>query len=163
MTVKNYIASGATDPANPKQAALPAEEVQGHVKSLVSTKEILNTDSIASTVKFGSIPSNARILRNSALDHDAITGLTDFDLGIGQTVAGVLIVKSADCLINGATLASAGSKALTAIDLAALPYPAWKLAGYAADPGGFLDIVGTLNAAAGADGTVTLTLLSAVP
>lgn len=163
MGVKNYIASGAADPSNPKQQPLPAETTQGHVKVLVSTVEIANGDSATSTVKFGAIPSNARILRNSALDTDALTGVTDLDLGIGKTDGGVLTVKNVNCLIDGADVHTAGSKSLSNIDLAALPKAAWELAGYTQDPGGKVDIVATLNAAATAAGTATLTLLFATP
>ena len=58
---------------------------------------------------------------------------------------------------------AAASKALTAIDLADLRKPLWQIAGYTDNPGGMLDIVGTLNAAAGAAGTITLTLLFGTP
>jgi len=162
MAVKNFIASGAIDPANPKQQPLPAETVDGKVKPLISTQEIVACDA-NSTVKFGSIPSNARILGMSSLGYDAITGATDFDLGIGKTEGGVLTVKDADCLVDGADIHTAGSKAMTAVDLANLPKAAWELAGYLQDPGGRVDIVGTFNEAPTAGGTVTLTLLYTTP
>lgn len=163
MTVKNYIASGALDPANPKQKPLPAEETEGHVKFLVSTQETANGDSITSTIKFGSIPSNARILRNSTLDYDAVTGLTDFDLGIGKTIGGVYDAKAPKALINSADIHLAGSKAMTALDIANLPKAAWELAGYTQDPGGNVEIRGTFNAAPSTAATITLTLLFATP
>lgn len=162
MSVKNFIASGAIDPANPKQKPLTAEEAEGHVHNLVSTQEIVACD-ITSNVKFGSIPSNARILRNSTLDFDAIAGNTAFTLGIGKTVAGVYTAGSANCLIAATDIHSAGSAAMTALDIANLPKAAFELAGYATDPGGNLDIMGTFGAAPTAGGTMTLTLLFATP
>lgn len=163
MTVKAYIASAAIDPNNPKQAPLPAEVTQGHHKHLCSTQEIASGDSATSTMKFGSIPSNARISRNSVLDHDAITSTTSFDIGLGKTVSGVYTAQSVNCLLAASDIHLAGSKALSAIDIASLPLPAWQVAGYSADPGGRLDVVGTINVAATAAGTVTLTLDYAVP
>jgi hypothetical protein len=161
MAVKNFIASGALDPSNPKQQPLPAEVVDGKVKPLISTQEIVACDA-TSTVKFGAIPSNARILVQSVVGYDAITGATDFDLGIGKTDGGVLTVKDADCLIDGADIHTAGSKAI-GVDLASLGKAAWELAGYTADPGGNVDIVGTFNQAPTAGGTLTLSLLYTTP
>lgn len=163
MTVKNLIASGALDPNNPKQKPLPAEETQGHGHFLVSTVELVAMD-ITSTVKFGSIPSNARISKLSRLDFDAIAGVTDMHLGLGKTVGGVYTPGSANCLINSLDAHLAGTKDATAnVDIANLYKAAWELAGYTQDPGGNLDVVATYNAAPTAGGTQTLTMPFATP
>lgn len=163
MTVKAYIASAAYDPTVLPRNPLPAEETQGRVHHLVSTIEVANGDSITSTIKFGSIPSNARISRGSALDYDALTSLTDFSLGVGKTSGAVMTVQSAACLIANADIHTAGSKAFTAIDIANLAKPLWQIAGYSDDPGGDLDIIGVLNAASGAAGTITCTVSFLTP
>ncbi len=73
------------------------------------------------------------------------------------------MLQNVNCLLAAKTLAVAGSSALTGIDIANLPKPLWQLAGYTEDPGGDLTIIGTLNQAAGAAGTVTLSLVFKTP
>jgi len=164
MSVVTKYASGAYDPsASPPTNPKPAAETQGHLRQLVSTVELANGDSATSQVFFGRVPSNARISILSRIDSDAVTSLTDFDLGVGQTAAGAFTMKDADCLINGADLHSAGNVGLSAIDIADQTKALWQLAGYTDDPGGDLDIVGTLNAATTAAGTLTLSLVTAAP
>lgn len=155
MAVVTKYASGYQDPAVKPVDALPVEEVRGTVKLLVSTVAVANGDSIASKLYFGKIPSNARIMTNSLLEHDALTGVASFDLG----------EKTADdCLMTAVNITAAGTKDATGnITIANLRKPFWAICGYAADPGGELDIFGTLDAAATAAGNITLSLLYALP
>jgi hypothetical protein len=163
MAVKNLIASGAIDPNNPKQQPLPAEAVQGHLHALCSTVELVAMD-ITSTVKFGTVPSNARFSKASRWDYDAIAGVTDVSLGLGKTVAGVYTAQAAACLVLSKDAHLAGNTdPLAAVDIANLNKAAWEIAGYTADPGGNLDVVATFNAAPTAGGTHTLSLLFATP
>jgi len=152
MAVVTRYASGIQDPAVKPADLLPSTEVAGHMKTLVSTLEAVIGDSATSVYKFGKIPSNARINTNSLLEYDALTALVDFDLGEKTTK---------DCLIDGQDIHLAGSVDATKnVDIAKLNWPFWKIAGYAADPGGELEVIGTLNAAAPtAGGTITLTLI----
>lgn len=166
MAVVNKLGSAARDTTSPPITLIPAEvSGLGHISEFFSTGEIANGDSATSTLYFGEIPSNARIMRNSAVDCDAVTGLTDFDLGLGQGFdIGAGVVKSVNCLIDGADLHLAASKsAVTNVDIANLGQTAWQLAGYADDPGGMLSVIGTLNQAATAAGTISLTLLLSTP
>lgn len=165
MAVKTYYGSGQYDPATKPRVPLPGEETQGHVKQLVSTKPLLNGDSATSTINFGSVPSNARIHPLSLLSNDGLTSLVDFDLGIGKTVGGTFTMKDADCLVDGADIHTAGTKnAVSAVAIENYRKPLWEIAGYSDDPGGDLDIVGTINTAGPtADGDVTLNFLYATP
>jgi hypothetical protein len=151
MAVVTKYASGYQDPSIKPADLIPAEETQGHNKSLVSTVEIANGDSATSKVYFGKLPSSARINTNSVLEYDAITGVVSFDLGGANSV---------NALMAAADIHLAGAKDATSnVDIAKLNKPLWFLLGYAADPGGELDIFGTLNNAATAAGTITLSLV----
>lgn len=151
MAVVNEFAIGVPDPDAAQPTKTDRRQAHGVVRTLSFRAEITNGDSIASTYVMGRIPSNARILKQSQLHTDAITSATDADLGF---------VNDPDALIDGATLASATSLAgMSAVNIANMHEKAWQLADLAADPGGYLDVVLTLNAAAGADGDVVLDLL----
>jgi hypothetical protein len=162
MAVQNYLASAARDPSKTPPSLLPVQVRMGHLKNLISVKDVANGDSATSTIEFGEIPSSAIISPLSQLESDAITSLTDFDLGIGRYEDGNgFVLKDADCLINGADLHTAGSVKLTAIDIENRGKRAWEIAGYADDPGGNLTVVGTLNIATTAAGTIALNLVFA--
>lgn len=165
MAVVIRKASCYVDVASPPIALLPAEvDGRGHAAPFVSTVEIANGDSATSQVYFGEIPTNARFSRYSAIDFDAITGVVSFDLGLGQGAdREAYVAKSVNCLIAAGDIHLAGSKAFTAVDIANLPLPAWQLAGYTDDPGGTLSVVGTLNNASTAAGTITLSALLQTP
>ena len=155
MAVIDRYASGYQDPAVKPADPLPVETVRGTMKALVSTVEITNGDSAASKQYFGKVPSNARLSKLSRLDHDAITGTTDYDLGG---------VNDPDALIDGADIALAGNKdAVGIVNIVNLHKPLWVLLGYTTDPGGELAIFGTVKVAATATGTVTLTLIFYLP
>lgn len=129
------------------------QHAEGDVRAIsTGALAVANGDSINSKVYFGRIPSSAiPDVYNSVISHSAITGLSDFDVGIEQ--AGV--VKDADILADGLTFASAGTKnPFAAIAIADIGKPLWQLLGLSSDPGVDYDIVGTFNAAATADGTI---------
>jgi hypothetical protein len=151
MGVVTKYGDAARDPGVVPAVVIPSAQTSARIRNFVSTVEIANGDSIASVVYFGQLPSNARLVAALAkLFYDALTGVTDFDLG------GVL---TPDALVNGADIHLAGSSsAVAAIGIEKYTQPLWKLLGYTADPGGSLDIIGTLKAAATADGSITLAL-----
>jgi hypothetical protein len=125
------------------------------VKALQAKIAIANGDSIASKVYFGSIPSNARILPQSILYHTGVTGVSDFDIGLERGSS-----ADPDVLADGLNITSAGTKApLAAVATADLDKLAWELLGLTNDPGGVIDVYGTLKAAATADGTLQLFLM----
>jgi hypothetical protein len=146
----------------------PAEvDGKGHLGQICSTVELANGDDALTTIYFGDIRSNARISPNSKLYYDALTGVVDFDLGLGQGYENGYAnytEKSGDCLVNGLDIHLAGNaSAVSAVDIANYDKTAWEIAGFASDPGGVLNVVGTLKAAATAAGTVTLHLMPSTP
>lgn len=129
----------------------------GNVKALISTVEVAPSAS-GTTLKFGTIPSNARISAASMVYWDDLstTGSPTLDLGLGSVDSNV--TSDPDALSNGHAVSSAGSaSALT--DIANAGLPAWDLvASVTSDPGGALDVYGSIKdaATAGLTGTVTV-------
>lgn len=138
---------------NPSAIPLPEAvfaEGNVHVASSGSIT-ITNGDSINSLVYLARVPSNAILLPLSTLLHGAVTGVSDFDIGLYKD--GALV--DVDILADGLTLASAGSKnVLASVATGAIGQRVWELAGAAYDPGSFYDIVGTLKAAATATAVI---------
>lgn len=150
MTVYTRYGNAVKDPAaiNPV-AAIDAE---GQVRSAYS-KISVNSDGIGSIYLLARLPSNSRILPSSTAYYTALTGLTDLDIGIG--VNGAVISGKADALVNGEDIHLAGNVSMVkAVAAGSLGKKLWELAGYSADPGGMLDIIGTVNAAASTTGSV---------
>ena len=127
-----------------------------NVKCLTSTVELAGSAS-GSTVKFGTIPSNARIMASSRIYNDdlATSGSPTLDLGLGSVDSNV--TSDPDALTNGVALSSAGSDTL-AIAIADAGLPAWDFVnGQTTDPGGLLDVYGSVkDAATNATGTITV-------
>jgi len=125
-----------------------------------STVELGATAASGTTYSFGRIPSNARISGLSKIYWDDLTttGAPTFDLGLASVDSNV--TSDPDALSNGHDVTSASSAAaLTAIVDYGLP--AWDLvASVTADPGGDLDVYGSLkDAAVAGGGTVTVEIL----
>jgi hypothetical protein len=163
MTVKAYYGSAAYDPATQPRVPINAVLTEGHVKCLNSTKELANADSNTSTVNFGKIPSGAVILPQSRFYADGMTSNTAWSLGFTtdavRTTANVALMSAVDV-----HLGTAGGYNLSGIDIANTGKAAWELAGYTTDPGGQLDIIGSLGAdLTTGSGTVTLNLLFCTP
>lgn len=163
MTVKTYYGSAAYDPATQPRVPINAVLTEGHVKCLNSTKELANADSNTSTINFGKIPSGAVILRGSKLYADGMTSNTAFSLGFttdaARTTANVALMSAVD-----AHLGAAEGYNMTGIDYANMGKAAWELAGYTTDPGGQLDVIGSLGAdLTTGSGTITLNLLFCTP
>jgi hypothetical protein len=155
MAVVTKYGSGNQNPASNPQDLLPGAEINGKLTQLVSTVEIANGDSANSVLKFGKVHSSVRINRDSKIDHDAITGVNDFDLGVAGNI---------DKLVNGADITAAGNKsAVSAVNIDSLHKPLWEILGLASDPDTEQEIIGTLKANATAAGTVTLTLVYTQP
>jgi hypothetical protein len=126
---------------------------KGNLLTSIETLEIAATDDDTSTYRIARVPSNA-VLANITIDHDAITGGTDFDLGFYDIDEGALI--DVDALINTVSLASAGTvDGLGTIDIANKGKEVWELAALTADPVKLIDIVLTGNIVGTAAGTVT--------
>lgn len=160
MGVVAVYGTGSRDPAS--LSAVAGIYAQAIPRALVSQIAVTNGDSIASTYRFGEIPSDSIIDPNSFLWTAALTGVADFDIGLRYPNGGAVI--SADCIVNGQTLAIATSVTLAAATGSGIATPAnqikraWQLAGLTSNPGGNLEVYGTANAAATATGVANLIL-----
>jgi len=131
-----------------------------NVKSLVSSIE-LAVSSVGTTVRFGTIPSNARLHGVSKVYSDdlASAGAPTLDLGLGSVDTN--ITSDDDALSDGLDLASAnaGGTALLG-DIDRIGKKAYELvAGQTDDPNGVLEVFGTVkDAATTAIGTVAVEL-----
>lgn len=150
MGIVTRYADSARDPSVTPAPVIPSAITNGRGRALIGTVEVANGDSPTSTVNFGSLPSSARLRPSGKIFYDALTGVTSFSLGDANYP---------NALVNAADIHLAGSaSALSAVDIASYTQPLWKVLGYAADPGGSISIIGTLNQAATAAGTITLDL-----
>lgn len=151
MAVVTKYGDAARDPSVVPAVVIPSALTSARIRNFVSTLEVANGDSATSRLIFGALPSNARLFAAQAkIFCDAVAGVTDFDLGG---------VNDPDGLVDGADLHTAGSvSAVSAVAIEEYGLPLWKLLGYEADPGGSLEIAGTMNTAATGGGTITLVL-----
>lgn len=142
MGVVTKYGTAAKDPSS--LVNVDAIYVQGTPRAIVSKIDIANGDSSTSVFYVGKIPSNAIIDFASYFDHEAVTGVSDFDVGF---------INDPDALIDGADISSAGQKVFGTVATVATANRhkrAWELAALSSDPGGMLDIIATLKANASA-------------
>ena len=134
----------------------------GNIKILTSTIELAST-SQNGTVKFGRIPSNARISLHSDVHWDdlATSGLPTLDIGLASVDSNV--TSDADALNDGLDVTSASSSRIVK-DLANIGKRAWEfVSGQTTDPGGELDVYGSIvDAGTNQTGTISLELLYTV-
>lgn len=152
-----------TNDATERRGASGVSSGQGlsnTVKCLVSTVELAASAS-GTTVKFGTIPSSARILAASRVyvDDLATSGSPTLDLGLGSVNSNV--TSDPDAIGNGLSLSAASNDNLAISDIANAGLPAWDFVnGQTSDPGGDLDVYGSVkDAATTQTGTITLELL----
>ncbi len=130
---------------------------------LASTIEVAGTEAINSTINFGRIPSNARILSQSRVyweDLSTGAGAPTLDLGLASVNAN--ITSDPDALSNGHTLTTATTTGASAIsDIANCGLPAWDFVnGQTTDPGGAFDVYGSLvDTVIDTSGTITVEIL----
>jgi hypothetical protein len=134
----------------------------GKIRMIKDTVEIAAADDDGSKFRLARVPLNA-VAEDILLDHDAITGGTDYDLGlydIPGTNNGAVIdtgTSSVDLLINGSDLSSAGSvNGLLNVDIADRHKKLWELAGFTEEQTKLVDITLTANTIGTAAGTVSL-------
>lgn len=153
-----------TNTATRRQIDVPGGSVGDANQSrvLIATVELAASDS-SSTISFGKIPSNARILQASKVYWDdlATSGSPTLDLGLKAVNAN--ITTDDDCLNDGLALSAVSTANVGAFvvkDIVNAGLPAWDFVnGQASDPGGLLEVLGTVrDAATTATGTVTLEL-----
>lgn len=139
------------------------------VKPLISKIE-LTASASGTTIDFGKIPSNARILSMSRVYWDdlATSGTATLDIGL-KTYINNSVTADPDALSNGHDVHSGADAtdgaALVALNAETVGTPAWDfINGVSSDPGGVLEVYGTVkDAATTATGTVTLELYYFVP
>lgn len=153
MPVNTKYTAAFPDPTTFQQAKAISSEAR--VKSMSATVNFATTDSAFSVVYVGKLPSNARILPGSTLRYGSLTGAS---ISVGFDVN----AKPA-ALVSAQSIAAAGNSSLvSAVALTDLPKQVWQLAGYTQDPGGMINVIGTLQTAATAAGDVVFDLLFAV-
>lgn len=155
-----------TQKATERKAAsgLVAGKGDAHsLKVLLSSTVEVAPSASGSTIKFGRIPSNARLSGLSRVYWDdlATSGSPTLDLGLASVNAN--ITSDPDALSNGHAVSSASATGSPAVaDPAAFGKPAYlNVNGQTTDPGGELDVYGSIVDAAtvGLTGTVTVELL----
>lgn len=147
----------SVDTANTKIANIATNGARQ--RNIVDTVEIAAADDDGSKYRLARLPANA-VITSITIDNDAITGGTDFDLGVydvPEVNSGAVI--DADALADGADLSSAGSvSGLTAVDIANKHKKLWEVAGIAEEANKLVDIVLTGNTVGTAAGTVSITV-----
>jgi len=130
------------------------------LRTKTAVVEVTNGDSIGSTFRLFSVPSNARVV-GLKLFCDAITSATA-DVGLYQTTTNGSAVVDADAYASAQTIATANKLgievAFEARDVDKAANRVWQDGGLTADPTREYDIVATLTAAATASGTLVASL-----
>lgn len=131
----------------------------GNVKCLPATVELAASAS-GTTISFGFIPTNARVLSTSKVYWDdlATSGSPTLDLGLKAVDANITTDTLA--LNDGLALSAASTGSAVVKDIANSGLPAWDfVSGQTSDPGGTFEVQGIVrDAATTATGTVTLEL-----
>ena len=132
----------------------------GMVKGFVGTLETVSGDSIGSTYRFGTVPSNA-VMQALIVDSD------DFGL-YQQTHVDAGAVVDADFFASALSL-NGGALSHNSIlhesgvfGLEDAEKPLWEALGLSSDPNRLYDVVATLTAAADAAATITVRCLYSV-
>lgn len=157
MAVVTKYGTGARDPAS--LAAIDAINAAAELRKIGSNITITNGDSIASKYMIAELPADAVLDEYmSRILTGAVTSASDCDIGVAYPNGGAMI--SADCIVNGQTLASATTVSLAAATGSGVATAAnaakkiWELAGLTTNPGGNLALWLTINAAATATAAV---------
>ncbi len=130
---------------------VPAKGPAYSMKTLISTVTTAADASVGTTYDFGRIPSNARISGLSRVYSDdlATTGSPTLDIGLAEVNNNLVNADDPDALSNGHAISSAVSDALAVTDISDIGLPAWDyVASESSDPGGELDVYGTIADAA---------------
>ena len=129
------------------------------VKSLVATIELASTTA-NDTITFGQIPSNARLTGGCRLYNDdlATSGSPTLQIGLKAVNGNLANADDPNAIGSGFALDAAGSAVVAISEIASIGLPAWDLvASETSDPGGKLEVYGTVTAAPTlATGTITL-------
>lgn len=159
MAVVNTKSAAVTNADASAQALVNQRLMGASERVAIGTLEAVSGDSIGSTYRLVRVPSRA-VITEVSLKCDAITTCAG-DVGVYRTSADGGAVVDADLFASAQSLASA----LTGTNVTHesgvfgvedVEKPLWEAAGLSADPQAWMDIVVTLTAAAGSNGTVSL-------
>ena len=130
------------------------------VKALVCSTIELGASASGVTVFLGRAPSNARLLPTGLIYNDdlATSGSPTLDIGVGSVDSNV--TSDPDAINNGLALSAATTTTTIMADPANAGKQLWEfVSGQTTDPGGLLDVYGSVkDAATTAAGTLTVEL-----
>lgn len=167
MTQTSHLSSGAITnlDATPIVANVSGEGAAGYLESISGSCTPVAADAALSTYKFVRLPSNAKV--KMVLLANEAQGAGKIQLGLyysdsttdGTTPAnqGLVITNCVDFFASDIDLTSAiaqtdetfqNETGTHAYKLANVNQPLWQAAGLATDPGGYIDVVGTVHTTA---------------
>jgi hypothetical protein len=121
----------------------------GDLKQAIGIVSPANNDTEASVHRFVRVPSNARISDVKIAAADATTAGA-YNIGFYRTEEDGGAVVDADALaaafdLSGGPFYWSSVLLVGVVTIAESNKPAWELAGLSSDPGGYLDIAGTIS------------------
>lgn len=161
MAVVNTKSPGLTNrDGSPAVLNNPAVNRAG-IKSVKDYVAVANGDSIASVLRFVSVPSHARV-NAVRMSTEAITSGA-MDVGIYRNTRDGAAVVDADFFGSAVSIATAATNTdvtneSTVNTVLKQTQPLWQALGFSADPQTTFDVCGTLTAAAAAAGNVALSV-----
>lgn len=131
-----------------------------------ATLEVEAADNDGDVFRFFRVHSSWAI-KSIKVWHDAITGGSNYDLGVYDIAAAGGAVIDADCYADNSDFSGGGELGVTVggemrfrdtmtADIARINQRVWQDAGLSADPDKWMDLALTLNAAGTGAGTITL-------
>lgn len=160
MAVVNTKSTAITNRDAIPRVVSPAHLVRAHTFQAVATVEVAAADDDGSVYRMVQVRSSDRI-SSIMVANDAITGGTDYDIGIYQTTANGGAVVTKDVFADGVTFASAlDYRDLTnndeATDIAEVEFKLWQRLGLTSDPMLDYDICITGNTVGSGAGTLSM-------
>ena len=160
MAVVNTKSTAITNRDAIPRVVSPAHLVRAEAFQAVATVEVAAADDDGSVYRMVQIRSSDRI-SSLMVANDAITGMSDCDVGIYQTTANGGAVVTKDVFADGVTFASAlDYRDLLnndeATDIAEIEYKVWQRLGLSSDPVLDYDICITANTVGSGAGTLAM-------
>ena len=116
------------------------------VKTLCSTVTVPASTTITSTINFGRIPSNARLLGTSRFHSGVLGGTSKLDFGLKAVNGNLANADDPDALSANHDASGALTDGLLVTTYADYGLPAWDfVASETSDPGGELGVYGTIT------------------
>lgn len=158
MAVVNTKATPLSNADSDPQETTHSYEVNGYVRSSTGSVVKASADSNNSVYRFVRLPSNARLIGRT-LENDAITGMTDVNIGVYDVDDGAAVDDN--LLEDALTLASAGAAFAPFGQIAPenKGKRLWELLGLTEDPQIQYDIAATAIAAGAGAGDIAMDIL----